>query len=305
MICKECGEEFESLRSLHAHIKKHNLHQPEYYCKHYPRYSIWYKRQLEFKNRDDYFLSYFVNDEELREWEKHANPAEVKEKSLELLRDRIVQKQYQYAPFYNELITCRLPSVDTYKKHYGSYCAVCRALNVKPLYDGLPPQEFLQNGDFRDLPILIDTREQDPLPFKNKAVEKLFVGDYLLNDGSYNYTFVDRKSEGDFLGTLCSGIERFEREVEKAVGLDGYLFVVIESSIDKIQSNHQKFCRKTSLAYVFHNMRALCHKYPRRIQFVFSGNRENSTKLIPKLLHYGKELWNVDVQYFLEKEGEN
>jgi len=101
---------------------------------------------------------------------------------------------------------------------------------------------------------------------------------------------------------LASGVSRFEREIEKAVQLNSYLFVVIETTIDKIKSNHKKFRRKTSLEYVFHNMRYLSHKYPRNVQFIFTGNREKSLDIIPRLLYLGDRLWRVDVQYYLDHE---
>ncbi len=49
-------------------------------------------------------------------------------------------------------------------------------------------------------------------------------------------------------------------------------------------------------------MRDLMHEYPRKIQFVFTGSREKSLKLIPLLLYHGKKLWDVDVQYYLDHE---
>jgi ERCC4-type nuclease len=153
----------------------------------------------------------------------------------------------------------------------------------------------------KNLRILVDTREQDPLPFENTGVEKLFIGDYLL-DAEYSYTYVDRKSSNDFIGTMTSGLSRFEREIETTVSLNGYLFVVVESSITNIYANYGNFTKATTIEYAFHNMRALCHKYPRRIQFLFTGNRAKSIEIIPKLLRFGKELWETDIQYFLDSK---
>jgi ERCC4-type nuclease len=130
-------------------------------------------------------------------------------------------------------------------------------------------------------------------------VEKIYVGDYIYTGNNYSYTFVDRKSWSDFIGTLSSGLERFEREIQKAIDLSGYLFVVVESTVDEIKQNHGRFRCLNSLEYIFHNMRHLTHKYSGKIQFIFSGNRENSKKIIPKLLYHGKKLWETDVQFFL------
>ena len=35
--CKECGDSFDSLRSLHAHIKKHGKYLGDYYVENYAR----------------------------------------------------------------------------------------------------------------------------------------------------------------------------------------------------------------------------------------------------------------------------
>jgi len=210
-------------------------------------------------------------------------------------------KDYLFAPFYNELKSLNLPTIDLFKKHFGSYNSVCKILDKEPLFNKPLPKDF-SKVYLKNEMILVDTREQDPLEFPNTKIEKLFVGDYLMNAQEYNYTFIDRKSENDFLGTLASGVDRFEREVQRTVELEGYLFVVIETTIDSIINNHKKFKRKTNLEYVFHNLRNLTHKYPRHLQFIFTGSRKKSIDLIPRLLYFGKDLWQVDLQYFLDHE---
>tara|TARA_A100001515_G_scaffold100411_1_gene81251 strand:- start:1205 stop:2122 length:918 start_codon:yes stop_codon:yes gene_type:complete len=298
--CKICGEGFSSDRSFHAHLKKHGMYQAEYYCKYYPRYSLHYKKQIPFTNKKEYFDKEFIDLNEFLDWETNADNELVKSKCLEMISRRIDEKEYKYAPFHNELKTLNLPPIDIFKKHFKSYTKACLNIDIEVLFNKPMPIEFYD--DPPEFEILIDTREQDPLPFKKSKKEKLYVGDYLNNHGEYTYTYIDRKSEGDFLGTLASGVDRFEREIEKAIQLESYLFVVIETTIDKIKSNHKKFRRKTNLEYVFHNMRHLTHKYPRNIQFIFTGDRKKSLNIIPKLLHLGDRLWSVDIQYYLDNE---
>ena len=36
--CKECGRDFKSRRSLHTHVKAHDLFVGDYYVKYYPRF---------------------------------------------------------------------------------------------------------------------------------------------------------------------------------------------------------------------------------------------------------------------------
>lgn len=298
--CKICNQSFDNDKSFHAHLKKHGMYQAEYYCTYFPRYSLYYKQQIPFKNKKDYFETEFLDLKEFIAWENTQNTETVKQKCLEMVRDRVSNKNYKYAPFHNEIKTLSLPPINIIKKHFGSYNSFCKDINKEPLFN----KNIIKNFDDIDLSnsqVIIDTREQDPLEFRNSKIEKIFIGDYLLTD-KYTNTFVDRKSEGDFLGTLASGVDRFEREIEKAVGLNAYLFVVIETTINNIKYNHKKFNRKTNLEYVFHNMRHLSHKYARHVQFIFTGTREKSIDIIPKILYYGSELWQVDLQYFLDNE---
>jgi len=59
--CKICSEPFNNDKSFHAHLKKHNLYQAEYYCKYYPRYSLYYRQQIPFKNKRQYFQMEFLD----------------------------------------------------------------------------------------------------------------------------------------------------------------------------------------------------------------------------------------------------
>ena len=48
--CKECGEDFTFLRSLHAHIKKHDMVLGDYYVKNYARKDKLTGELIQFKN---------------------------------------------------------------------------------------------------------------------------------------------------------------------------------------------------------------------------------------------------------------
>ena len=48
-------------------------------------------------------------------------------------------------------------------------------------------------------------------------------------------------------------------------------------------------------------MRVLNHQFSGNCQFIFTGSREKSEEFIPKLLKLGKKLWNVDLQYYIDK----
>ena len=40
----------------------------------------------------------------------------------------------------------------------------------------------------------------------------------------------------------------------------------------------------------------------RNVQFIFTGDRKKSLDIIPRLIHLGDRLWNVDIQYYLDHE---
>ena len=155
-----------------------------------------------------------------------------------------------------------------------------------------------------NLEIFIDTREQKPLDFNFKTKShKLSFGDYAAAGDYYDYTFVDRKSAGDFCGTLSSGnLDRFKRELKLTEDMDSCMFVVVESTIQKIIAQQKFFKRKATIDYLLKNLRDIMYEFPKRCQFIFTGTRKNSEFIIPRILYFGKELWETDLQYFIDYE---
>ena len=84
------------------------------------------------------------------------------------------------------------------------------------------------------LDITIDTREQTPWHFEphqaNVRIGTLRTGDYALT-GDTGFA-IERKSLDDFLGTVSSGWERFQREIYRAkeAGFPS-LPIIIEASL--------------------------------------------------------------------------
>jgi ERCC4-type nuclease len=179
---------------------------------------------------------------------------------------------------------------------------------VKPLFGTKLPEEFFKDIDFSDMKIFVDTREQQPLVFENQSSMKLDFGDYTASGEYYDYTYVDRKSGNDFIGTLSLGnLDRFRREIGRAQELNSYIFIVIESSLQKLEAymraaKNQKFGpHKTNLNFIYHNMREISHEFSDCCQFVFAGSRENSQDIIKRILFFGRKIWNSDLQYYIDK----
>jgi hypothetical protein len=135
----------------------------------------------------------------------------------------------------------------------------------------------------------------------------LDTGDYTAAGDFYDRTYIDRKSASDFISTLSlRNLDRFKAELGRISNMDSYLFVVVESSLEYIEkylksAKRNKFGpHKTSSRFIYHNMRELMHEFSDRCQFVFTGGRDQSEFLIPKILFFGSILWNVDIQYYID-----
>ena len=300
--CKVCGEEYETEKGLHIHLKKHKIDLATYYTTYYPRNNLLTGEPLPFKNKEDYFNHDFTTRRQMLKWCANESEDKVGEYIIKKLKDRIEKKKLQYAPNHLELKIAQLPDIDTYKRIFGSYSKACKEAGVKPLFSKpITSKFFNDDSEFEDLEIMIDTREQKPLVFNNSQELKLDFGDYTVAGEDYNYTYIDRKAEQDFKGTMSGGFERFKRELDRVKQFESYLFIVVESDLNKIYKNNMFGPHKSNLKFVYHNMRLLTHEYKGYCQFVFAGNRTNSQSIIPKILTLGKSLWDVDLQYYIDR----
>ena len=115
------------------------------------------------------------------------------------------------------------------------------------------------------------------------------MGDYAVMGEDFDYTFVDRKSYQDFCSTVTTGYSRFVKEIERCKSLDSFLFVVVDTAFEDMHSENSRSAHKYKLDYVFFQMREIQAKYSDCCQFVFSGSREHSVEIIPKILILGKK----------------
>lgn len=299
--CRVCGKLFSSERSLHAHIKSHDLFLADYYVQNFKRKNLLTGELLPFKNKSQYFSEDFSSRNQLMEWCENAKSSDVKEYILKKLKHRITTKNLKLGPCYLELSLNMLPDIEIFQKHFGSYTNACQQHSVRPMFSSRLPSNW--QNEIEGVKIFIDTREQQPLEFDNSESMKLDVGDYVTTGEHYNYTYVDRKGEQDFKSTLSkNNLERFESELQRTKDMGAYLFIVTESSVEKMEKNNRRAHHKSNMKYIYHNMRVLSHKFSGCCQFIFSGNRENSKKIIPKILTLGKDLWDVDLQYYIDRK---
>lgn len=296
--CLECQQSFDSERSLHAHIKKHDMFLHDYYVKHFRRKDLLTGDLLPFKNKEQYFSCYFLNQENQKIYFDKQYP---KDLDVQMILLEMLSSKTKDSVCPSEIIlnSYGLPSISVYKKFFGTFTHACAGAGGEPLHNGKIPKDF---GEKINAKIFIDTREQQPLSFPQSEALKLDLGDYGIENKFFDYTFVDRKSEGDFKSTLSQdNYERFRRELQRARDQDCFIFVVVESDMGQIEKNNIKSKHQANLAYIYHNMRALQLEFKDCCQFIMTSNRDNSIKLIPRLLKHGRKLWNVDLQYYINE----
>jgi hypothetical protein len=259
---------------------------------------------LPFKKYEEYFERDFSTKQQLKKWCAKAPSLEVGEYILSLIEKRQLKKDRRYAPFHLEAKSCFLPDIDIYRKIFGSYNEAAKKIGLRPLYHRNLPKEFFTKTLPKDLTIAVDTREQKPLSFDcHQESLKLEVGDYVATGEQYSYTYVDRKAGSDLHSTLSNtNYERFKRELQRVKELDSYLFIVIESTPEKMIKASRAFKRAANIDFVLKRVRDLSYEFQGHCQFLFTGNRQISEEIIPRLLCKGKEVWSTDMQYFLDHE---
>jgi len=287
------------------HLRSHKVTLAEYYIKYYPRYnlysqSIGKEELLPFKNKDQYFSKDFSTRDQLIKWCESQSSDIVKPYMLKLLKKRVSEKNLKRAPSHLELAVNEMPTIELYQKHFGSYSAACKEAKVRPMFGSRLPDDWGSEVD-PSIKIFIDTREQQPLEFSSSELLKLDFGDYAVGKEHYDYTYVDRKGEQDFKSTLSkNNLERFKKELQRARDFDSYLFVVTEGSISSIEKHNRWSPHMSNMKYIYHNMRVLTHEFAGNCQFIFTGSRKESERIIPKLLILGQKLWDVDLQYYID-----
>lgn len=104
-------------------------------------------------------------------------------------------------------------------------------------------QTRLEDGLLKDFVIVIDTRESEPFKFKGRNVvfDKLDVGDYSVK-GFESEIAIERKSHGDFLGSITHRRECFMAEM-KAMSSYKSKALVVEAEYGTLVRGHYQFAR--------------------------------------------------------------
>lgn len=129
-------------------------------------------------------------------------------------------------------------------------------------------------NDLPPLTIVCDTREQCPWSFEGYAVEVIRAG---LKSGDYSLAgfedriALERKSLADLVGSLSTGRERFEREMDRLSVLQ-FSAVLVEASPEDIARHNYRSAMNP--ASVMQSMFAWTVRY--RVPFLLCGTRRHA-----------------------------
>jgi hypothetical protein len=301
--CKICGGQFNSQSQILSHIKSHQQIVDKYFVLNFNKKDLQTKDLIKYKSIEQYFLTDFVDKRNMKLWLQSVD----KQTACEYLKAKLKAycwiKHLDKPPTQSELktISC-LPKADTFE-----YCCeqsfdkICESIELKSNfnYDIKHTQnDFIK---YTHNEIVIDTREQQPLKFKDLNIinSKLECGDYAKSLDSK--VVVERKSLGDFYSTLSNGFDRFKREIQRAAEMGIYIVVVTECQLKTALYAKRKF-GLCSGEYIMHHMRQLCREFD-NIQFVFADGKVEAAKKTLFILEMADMVRSIDLEYWFEQEG--
>lgn len=305
LICRECKKHYESLKALHVHIRAHGMNQAEYYQTHYPRRDLYDKSFIKYKNRDYYFNSEFNSKSNLKKWLATKNDDEILIYCRSALLKRSREKKLKYSLSQVETRSLNFPPINYFLSKNLDYYKLCSEAGLQPRLNSFEQFTYGYGKNNLENVIKVDSREQRPLKFKNFTieVEKLDFGDYTLsNQEVCGNIYIERKSLNDFIGTMSKGYDRFKNELCRSQKAESYMVVVIEAPF-KYALNYDKiplFSKiKATPDFIFHRLRSLMQEYD-NLQFLFVNSREESSRIIEKILTCKGVCRNVDLQLFYD-----
>jgi len=297
--CKICSEEYEKLEDFHKHLKTHKVTQKKYYLTHYPKKDPFDGKDIEYRNPIQYLDAIYNCPANLKNHLKSVTKKEGQKICEEIVSQRAVRKGLKFSPSQVESKSLNIPPVSFMVKYLDDYKESFNKYGLETRYTYC---DSILGFKGTTKKILIDTREQTPILFENSMVKKLDYGDYTLEDDTS--VVIERKSLGDFIGTLSKGYDRFIREIQGGIVNDCYFVVLVEAPIETALTFHKiskfnKFCRSNG-GFIFHKLREITEEY-RNIQFLFVEDREESKYYIERILNFGKPLIpSMDLQYYYD-----
>ncbi len=130
--------------------------------------------------------------------------------------------------------------------------------------------------------LLVDTREPDPHPWQPHFTAPVIRGPLSTGDFSLpaceNLVCVERKTMSDLISCLCTGRERFERELARTRAISHFWVVCEGSHGNVLRGNH----RSTMVpGAAFQSIVALMTRY--RIPFLMANDAATAARLCESL----------------------
>lgn len=297
--CLICNGKFPDIIQ---HLKSHRVAPQKYFNNYCPKNDILTGKLIQFKSFDQWILSDFVDKRNLMIWLKKNGPKISGQYLANKLSQYMNIKSWSCSPSQSLFgsIHC-LPKIDSFEKFSKQpFNLFCAENNIKNIYDysadKIVPREISQ--------IIIDNREKRPLIIKKKKIniisDTLSYGDYAENKNSS--LVIERKSKNDFFGTLSRDYDRFDRQIERAKCLNGYIVILVECQLSSILFGKKFFCN-ASPEFIMHRAREINKKYINNIQFLFCDGRAECSRLIPIILGLSAEkVSSLDLQYYYDKK---
>ena len=296
-ICKICSQKIKEDSHFY---REHKITIKNYFQKYYPRFDLYTKEPILFKNKESYFLTDFNDKRNLKRYLESIS----KKEGLDYLKGWLLRRKESKNLIYSmgefECRSLCFPSVKYIEKYYGdgTYNKICLELGMKIKYN----LNYLPQTNQVD-EIIIDTRESKPYSFNIPSkIQKLDFADYAPIPNPDNI-FVERKEIGDWAGVMSQSYERFERELQRAKDNNAYIIILIEASYSDLlginYSPQTKWVRASS-EFLLKRARDLYLKFD-NFQMVAGGNRKECIQLFYKIIKI-KNIRTLDIQYLIDKE---
>ena len=296
--CKICGEIVKEKKHF---WKNHKISESNYFQEHLPKFDLLTHERIPFKSYEAYILTDFIKRLNLKKYIEFLSKKNSTKYLTNWLKRRVELKKIIHAPCEFELKNLQFPSISYLNKHFGDsfYEEICLDAGLQLQYNY--KSDISMNQDSK-LKFVVDTREQSLLKFDDFKVEKLDVGDYMVE---HTGIFIERKSLTDFLGTMSKGYDRFKREVQRALVEDNYLIVLVEEKYANLTSYpylpHTRRV-KAEPYFIHHRVRELIQLYPFNIQFLAVDGRLEAARVIEKIFKIKNNVKKLDLQYFYDQK---
>lgn len=241
---------------------------------------------------------------EMAKFLKHAEQEERKDVGVSLFQDRVKTKELIFAPSTVEARSVIIPTPAFFEQTLTrGYEHLCKKLGVISKFDyslKVPDVSFFDEVPMK---IAVDTREQKQLKF-GKSCEiistKLNFGDYIAMDEEYYHdVFIERKSLNDLIGTMASGYDRFNRELNRAREFGAYIVVLVEAPLSKsLGFNFLPQCKFTKAhpQFIFNRIREVMQKHL-HVQFLFVDGRKKAAEYTKKIFLMKDQVRKIDLQH--------